>query len=339
MDRESFINKYAQFDTPDIADRIAKCINDFITYDGIENLPWKELHGRHTGHLDISSGGFRYENDFLCPVLDMCRVDRNGVVSPDMRKINSCLENWRSFYYDISDEELETWSDADFEEDDDLYEFRNAAYNAELDSFLELESPSPEDMAAHEIAMEEIWKLSSSNNSFDDKEDNLASSEKIGATDKILCQPVSDEGNNSADSNFEREYDEDGFPIYTDEEIRIYEEAVDEIEKKEENLLKTCRDIFYNDSKEALYEYLNELEAYNAKIKRPDWYEDPNYISGYAIKKMRERFDVWDKENKTSFAEFVSWIRRGELGPLPEDYDGLAGPGEPGYYGDEDQED
>lgn len=87
MGRTSLIDKYSRFDTPDIAERIADEINKYIEFDGIEYLHGREIHGRHTGYLDISSGGFRNEYDFLCPVLDLCRVDRNGIVSADIRKI------------------------------------------------------------------------------------------------------------------------------------------------------------------------------------------------------------------------------------------------------------
>lgn len=42
-----------------------------------------------------------------------------------------------------------------------------------------------------------------------------------------------------------------------------------------------------------------------------------------------------EEQNRPSFAEFVSDLRRGIYGELPEDYDGLACPGDPGYYGEE----
>ncbi len=51
MERASLINKYSRFDTPDIAERIAEKINKYIEYDGIEYLPGREIHGRHTGYL------------------------------------------------------------------------------------------------------------------------------------------------------------------------------------------------------------------------------------------------------------------------------------------------
>ena len=35
MDRTSLINKYSRFDTPDIAERIAEKINQYIAYDEI----------------------------------------------------------------------------------------------------------------------------------------------------------------------------------------------------------------------------------------------------------------------------------------------------------------
>lgn len=371
MDRRSLIDKYSRFDTADIAERIAEEINRYIAYDGIENLPFREIHGRHTGYLDISSGGFRNDHDFLCSVLSLCRVDCKGMVSPDIRKIKNHLDIWRISINNVPDEELEYMDDSDFTEDDDLYVFRNAAYNAELDGFMKLDSPSPSEIVAHEETMEEIWNLTSLN-----PEDG------IEGDDSVLTGKSNDDETMS-DTAFHREYDENGWPIYTDEEIEIYEQAVEDMDRKSESFLNRCRELFYGEGKETLHEYLNEVEEYSSQQSAYDSFDNPNYFPDYEIRKIRERFDVWDEEkerlkrekmweemqkdvdeywndpnrenradwvsptlvqdlkdyyeesrNRPSFVEFVSLIRRGEFGILPEDYDGLAGPGEPGYYGE-----
>lgn len=233
MDRASFIEKYSRFDTPDVAGRIADEINRYIERYGIECLPLREIHGRHTGYLDISSGGFRNDYDFLCHVLSLCRVDRSGVVSADMRKIEKHLADWRASLDSITDEELEDMADSDFMDDDNLHTFRNDAYKNELDYFMNLDFPTDEEIIAHDEAVGQIWDLSSA--------DGLESifGEIFDGSD------LTDGLENRSDSTLQREYDGD-----------------------------------------------------------------------------------------PSFAEFVSKIRRGDFGPLPEDYDGLAYPGDPGYYGD-----
>ena len=372
MDRTSFINMYSRFDTSDIAERIADKINQYIGYDGIENLPYREIHGRHTGYLDISSGGFRNDYDFLCPVLNLCRVDCRGVVMADIRKIDKHLDKWRTSLVAIPDEELEYLHEEDFCEDDDLYIFCNSAYNAELDSFMKLDSPSPEEIESHEEAIEDIWYLSS-DVSKDSLEEDLSSS-----------ADQSDESVVHSDSPFKREYDADGWPIHTKEEIEIYEQALEDMDKKNHSLLNRCREIFYGEGKEALNTYLNDIEEYSTRHHGSSHrYDDPMYFPDYEISRIRERFDVWDEEKErlrwdnmmekmqedvedywndpnrensddwvsptsvqdlkdyfeeecktTTFAEFVSLVRRGEFGILPDDYDGLAAPGEPGYYGD-----
>ncbi len=372
MDRKDLINKYSRFDTPDMAERIAEKINSYIEYDGIEYLPGREIHGRHTGYLDISSGGFRNVYDFLWPVLNMCRVDCNGVVSADLRKINKHLDNWRTSLHNVPDDEIEFIGEDDFTEDDDLHAFRSAAYNAELDGFMKLDSPSVEEIVAHEEACEEIWNLSSEN--------SLLSA---GVEASEVSDNLDEQEDNTSDSSFHREYDSDGYPIYTDEEIEIYERAIDDMDKKRDSFLNRCRDIFYTEGKEALHEYLTYIEEYSSKQNGYDSFDDPNYFAEYEIREIRERFEVWDEEkerlerekmweemqkyvdeywndpnreqrcdwvsptlvedmkdyfeeshDKPSFAEFVSLIRRGEFGILPEDYDGLARPGDPGYYGE-----
>ena len=371
MDRTSFIKKYSRFDTPDIAERIAEEINKYIEYDGIEYLHGREIHGRHTGYLDISSGGFRNVYDFLCPVLDLCRVDRNGIVSADIRKIEKHLDIWRTSIKTIPDDELEYINDDDFTEDDSLYSFRSAAYNAELDGFMKLDSPSVEEIVAHEEAIEEIGNLSSANCL------DCTDEEAVDSSD----QP--NEQENTSGSTFQREYDEYGDPIYTDEEIEIYEQAVEDMDRKFDSFLNRCREIFYSEGKEALNEYLNAVEDYSGKQDAYESFDDPKFFTNSDIRHIRERFDVWDMEkerlknekmwekmqkdvddywsdpnrenradwvsptlvqdlkdyfeesyNRPSFAEFVSLIRRGEFGSLPEDYDGLAAPGDPGYYGE-----
>lgn len=369
MDLTSLINKYSRFDTPDIAGRIAEEINKYIEYDGIENLPSREIHGRHTGYLDISSGGLRNVYDFLWPVLNLCRLDRNGVVSADMRKIEKHLDIWRNAIKEVPEDELEYTDDSDFTENDNFYAFRSAAYNAELDGFMKLDSPSVEEIVAHEEAIEEIW--------------NLSSVDSLDCTDEVAsdCYDQPNEQEDTSGSTFQREYDAYGDPIYTDEEIEIYEQAVEDMDKKYDYFLNRCREIFYTEGKEALHDYLNDVEEYSSKQNSYERFDDPKYFDTYDITKIRERFGVWDKEkgrlrdekmweemqkevdnywsdpnreqrvdwvsptlvqdmkdyfeesdNELSFAEFVFRIRRGEFGILPEDYDGLACPGESGFY-------
>ena len=363
MDRTSFINRYSHFDTPDIAGCIAEKINEYVEHDGIEYLHVREIHGRHTGYLSISSGGIRNEYDFICPILSLCRVDGKGMVSADINKIEKHLDIWRTSIKTISDDELEYMNDSDFTEDDSLLVFRSAAYNAELDGFMKLESPSVEEIVAHEEVIEEIWNLSSVDSLDCMDEETLDG----------LDQP--NEQDDTSTSTFQREYDEHGYPIYTDEEIEIYEQAVENMDKKFDSFLNRCRKIFYTKGKEALHEYLNDVEEYNGKQNGYDYSDDPKYFTYSDIWHIRERFNVWDVEkerrkrekiweemqkdvddywsdpnreqradwvsptlvqdlkdyfeesyNRPSFAEFVSLIRRGEFGMLPEDYDGLASP-------------
>ncbi|MDE6786503.1 MAG: hypothetical protein K2J46_05650, partial [Muribaculaceae bacterium] len=69
-----------------------------------------------------------------------------------------------------------------------------------------------------------------------------------------------------------------------------------------------------------------------------DYWSDPNreqrsdWVSPTIVQDLKDYFE--ESYNRPSFAEFVSSIRRGEFGILPEDYDGLAAPGDPGYYGE-----
>lgn len=324
MSRTKLIEAYSGFDTPDMPQRIAECISSYIEREGIEELPWRELHGRHTGHLDISDGGFRMAEDFLYPVLDLCKLDRKGILSADMNKINGCLEQWRVNLINppkFDDEEEmpddmddEYFDASEYDDDDNLYEFRNASYMAEMDSYMGLESPSDTDMIAHENNLEEIWSLK--NDSYVDDDDNI--------------------------EVHEREY--------TDEEIAIYEQAVHDMYMKEKAQLETCRSIFYQEGKDALQKFLLSKESYIPNPKY-DWsFDDPDYFNSTQISKIREKFNVWNEDksareleemyleerSQPSFAEFVSDLRRGIYGELPEDYDGLARQGDPGYYSDED---
>lgn len=364
MPRTKLIETYAEFDTPDMPQRIAEYIDKYIESEGIEELPYRELHGRHTGHLDISDGGFRMDYDFLRPVLDLCKLDRHGVLSADLNKINKSLDQWREDLHnppefesedgeEMPDHHDDEWFDAsDYDDDDSPYEFKNASYKAELDSYMALESPTAEDMIAHENNMDEIWSMRSD-----------ADHKDADGDDDYIEVP-------------EREY--------TEEEIEIYLQAVDDMYMKEKAQLETCRRIFYNEGKEALHEFLLSKESYKPDPKYEYGFDDPEYFDSMDIKRFREKFDVWDEEkrdreleemyqrwkadvdnywndpnrerrgdwicptfaedmrqmyleerNRPSFAEFVSDLRRGIYGELPEDYDGLACPGDPGYYGEE----
>ncbi|MDE6296407.1 MAG: hypothetical protein K2L89_01040, partial [Muribaculaceae bacterium] len=215
---------------------------------------------------------------------------------------------------------------------------------------------------------------------------NLSSADSLECMDEETLD-YTDQPNEQADTAeliFQRKYDEYGYPIYTDEDIEIYEQAVEDMDKKSDSFLNKCREIFYNEGKEALHKYLNDVEEYSSNQDAYESFDDPKYFTNSVIRQIRERFNVWDVEkerlkrekmweemqrgiddywndpnrekradwvsatlvqdlkdyfeeshNRPSFAEFVSLIRRGEFGILPEDYDGLAVSGNPGYYGEQ----
>lgn len=161
MARTKLIAKYAALDTPDLADRIQKTITDYISENGIEELPYLELNGRWTGKLSISDGGWRGDFDFLYPVLSMCRVDRKGNVYPDMKKIEKRVANWREMLHTPhEDDKYLGVCDDTFDHDgyleDDANEFYSAAYKSELHSFLNSDNP---DMLEHDKALTEIDNL------------------------------------------------------------------------------------------------------------------------------------------------------------------------------------
>ena len=161
MARTKLIAKYAALDTPDLADRIHKTITDYISENGIEELPYLELNGRWTGKLSVSDGGWRGDFDFLYPVLSMCRVDRKGNVFADMKKIEKRVANWREILHTPHDDDKylgvcdDTFDHEGYLEDD-ANEFYSAAYKSELDSFLNSDRP---DMLEHDKALTEIDNL------------------------------------------------------------------------------------------------------------------------------------------------------------------------------------
>lgn len=161
MSRNKLIAKYSALNTEDLPQRIYDKIKKHIESQGIENLPYLELSGRWTGKLDISSGGWHNDFDLICPVLAMCRVNRYGEVYPDMAKIKTCVEEWVKYL--ITPDEYDEYNGADDNDfsdshydDDDINDFRSAAYNAELDSFL---CSDGTDFIAHERALSEIDEI------------------------------------------------------------------------------------------------------------------------------------------------------------------------------------
>lgn len=161
MSRNKLIAKYSALNTADLPQRIYDTIKTHIETQGIENLPYLELSGRWTGKLDISNGGWRGDFDLIYPVLALCRVDRKGDVYPDIVKIKACVSRWvedlttpdpNDEYIGASDE---TFRDSDYP-DDDVNDFRSAAYAAELDSFLNSDEPN---MLAHDMALSDIDDL------------------------------------------------------------------------------------------------------------------------------------------------------------------------------------
>lgn len=161
MARTKLIAKYAALDTPDLSERIHKSITDYISEQGIEQLPYLELNGRWTGTLTITDGGWRGDFDFLYPVLSMCRVDRNGNVFADIDKIENKVANWRKSLHTPHDDDKfigvcdDTFDNDDYLEDD-ANEFYSAAYRSELDSFINSDNA---DLINHDKALSEIDNL------------------------------------------------------------------------------------------------------------------------------------------------------------------------------------
>lgn len=161
MARKKLIAKYSALDTPDLAERIYHIITSHISEKGIKDLPYLELNGRWTGTLSISDGGWRGDFDFLYPVLSMCKVDRHGNVSADMKKIEKRVASWRELLHTAhEDDEYLGVSDETFHDDDYLEDHANdfygACYRSEMDSFMNMDSP---DLLAHEQALTEIDRM------------------------------------------------------------------------------------------------------------------------------------------------------------------------------------
>lgn len=70
------------------------------------------------------------------------------------------------------------------------------------------------------------------------------------------------------------------------------------MDKKFDSFLNRCREIFYTEGKETLNEYLNDLEEYSSRQEDDNSYDDPKYFPDYEIKRIRERFNVWDEEKE-----------------------------------------
>ena len=158
MARTKLIAKYSALNTPNLPQRIYDEIKTFIANNGIEDLPQLEVCGRWTGKLEISNGGWRGDFDFLYPILRMCRVDRHGDVYPDMSKIMECVADWTEYlttpneYDDEFGASDETFRDSVYLEDD-VNDFRSAAYAAEIGAFLDSDEL---DISSHDRALAEI---------------------------------------------------------------------------------------------------------------------------------------------------------------------------------------
>lgn len=161
MSRDNLMLQYAALNTPDLPQRIFNEIKKHIDENGIDNLPCLDVNGRHTGKITISDGGWRGDFDFLYPVLSLCRIDRKGEVSPDIVKIERRVSEWRDWLITpTQDDALLGVDDRNFDpdnyDDDDVNEFRSAAYAAEFDSFIKSELP---DIREHDAALAEIDRI------------------------------------------------------------------------------------------------------------------------------------------------------------------------------------
>lgn len=97
MSREKLIQHYSRLNTPDLPERIFNAIEEYIRENGIDEIPYLQLNGRHTGTITISDGGWFGDFDFLRRLISMCRVDRHGNVLPDINKIGRQVDAWREW--------------------------------------------------------------------------------------------------------------------------------------------------------------------------------------------------------------------------------------------------
>lgn len=256
MSRTKLIKAYARLDTPDLPERIAECISRYIDQEGIADLPFVRINGRHTGKLTIDNGGWVGDFDFMEELTVLCRLDRNGVVSPDLAKIRKRVDHWRTDLHTPEDDDEylgvddEHFDESAYKDDDVENELRSAFYKAEMDSFFKSEEL---DWMEHDRNLTEI--------------DNLFS----GGGDSMHITKIDDR----------------------------------------ESLM-------------AMIKAMNQEGEEGGGIV----WTNPDFE-----KEMEEYFE--EMEERPSFAEFVEAVKNGEFGDLPEDYDGLALPGEPGYYGDQ----
>lgn len=117
MSRNRLIAKYAALNTPDLPRRVYDEVTEFIHLWGIDDLPMMILSGRWTGTLTISNGGWHNDYDFNCSLLQLCRVDRTGLVTADMHKIERAVEQWRDWLTTPTDGDDDCgWGDETFDD-------------------------------------------------------------------------------------------------------------------------------------------------------------------------------------------------------------------------------
>lgn len=161
MSRLRLIQTYSRLNTNDLAKRIAKEVNKYIETGELDKLPDYLILGRHTGKLTIGNG-FMYNGfDLMIPIIELCTLDRNGIVKANIDKIKNQVKNWRKqlmtatpndFFMGVDDK---YFNSAMFE-DDTTFELRSKAYTAEINSFMQNGST---DVQAHDKALSDIDQM------------------------------------------------------------------------------------------------------------------------------------------------------------------------------------
>lgn len=160
MSRTQLIRTYARLNTNDLPVRIARVLKDYIANEDIDKLLECNVLGRHTGKITVVNGFFHNSYDLSVPAIDLCRIDRDGNLSPNMPKIKACVSIWRKTLmtptYDDENLGVDDFSfDSSAFFSDDVHEFMSKAYTSENMSYI---NRGGTDTALHDRTLTEIDK-------------------------------------------------------------------------------------------------------------------------------------------------------------------------------------
>lgn len=158
MPRTQLIRTYSRLNTNDLPGRIYRVLKDYIENENIDQLPECHVLGRHTGKIAIINGYFHNTYDLSVQALDLCRIDRDGNLTPNLPKIKAYVNSWRkSLMTPTSEDEAMGVDDYTFESSaffsDEVHEFMSKAYTAENLSFIKR---GGSDTALHDRTLTEI---------------------------------------------------------------------------------------------------------------------------------------------------------------------------------------